>query len=157
MGENKKIGVLGTSFGGATAGIYLGSDHGNKNIDFAILDCPVSDMEYMITTEMEEMDIGIPMTYLIFTGNMVNKIKLGFSYKDANVASHIKNTSVPVLVINTEIDQVTPYFMGEDIYKAIPHNKKKIFTVTDSKHAEINVDYPNEFEENIMEFIKTYK
>lgn len=66
------------------------------------------------------MNIGLPIDFSMSIGNMITKMKLGFSYKDAAVCDHIARTKVPVLVINSKIDSVTPYFMGEDFYKSIP-------------------------------------
>lgn len=154
IGDNKKIGVWGTSFGGGTVGIYLGSDQANRNVDFAILDCPMSNMSYMLSTEMEKMDIGIPVDFMMFTGNIVTKLKLGFSYEDANICNRIGDTKVPLLIINSRADEITPYFMGQDIYNSVKHNNKKIFTVEYSAHAEIYFDYPNEYENNVFGFIK---
>jgi hypothetical protein len=151
--HNKKIGIWGVSYGGATVGIYLGSCQANQNVDFAIMDSPVSDMGYMISTEMEEMDIGIPLNFLMAMGNIITKLKLGFSYEDVKVCNHIRNTTVPLLVINSKLDELTPYFMGEDIYHSVNHEHKKLFSVEDSKHAEIHLDYPEAYESNIFEFI----
>lgn len=153
INDNNKIGLWGTSYGGATVGIYLGTDQANQNVDFAILDCPVSNMKYMLSTEMEKMDIGIPIDFMMSMGNVITKMKLGFSYEDANVCNHIGKTKVPILVINSKIDEITPYFMGKDIYDAVTHSNKKIFTVKDSEHADIFFDYPDEYERNILEFI----
>ena len=154
INDNNKIGIWGTSYGGATAGIYLGTDQANQSVDFAILDCPMSNMKYMFSTEMERMDIGIPTAFMMSMGNIATKMKLGFSYEDANVCNHIDKTKVPILVINSEIDEITPYFMGKDIYDAVTHSNKKIFTVKDSEHANIFFDYPDEYERNIFEFIR---
>ncbi|WP_048601973.1 alpha/beta hydrolase [Rubeoparvulum massiliense] len=153
IGEENRIGVWGTSFGGATVGIYLGSEEADKEVGFAILDCPISEMEFMLSTKMEEMDVGIPIDYLMFTGNITTKLKLGFTYEDANVCNYTSNTKVPVIIINSKSDIITPYFMGEDIYQSIPHEQKKIFTVEDSKHAEVFFDYPAEYTEQVLQFI----
>lgn len=153
IGNDKKLGIWGTSFGGATAGIYLSSDQANQEVYFAILDCPVSDMSYMLSTEMQGLDTGIPIDFLMAMGNIATKMKLGFSYEDADVCKHVEKTKVPILVINSKADEVTPYFMGEDIYNAVTHNNKKIYTVEDSPHAEIYTEYPYEYERNILEFI----
>lgn len=152
--EDKKVGIWGTSFGGATVGIYLGSEEANENVDFVVLDCPVSDMSYMVYTEMEEMNTGLPLNFLMSMGDIATKMKLGFSYEDANVSNHISKTKVPVLVINSKADQLTPYFMGEDIYNSITHSNKEIFTVEDSQHADIFFDYPDEYENSIIKFIE---
>lgn len=153
-GNNNKIGLWGISFGGATVGIYLGSESANENVDFAILDCPVSNMSYLIYTEMENMDIGIPLEFLMLCGDITTKFKLGFSYEDTNVCKYINNTKVPTLVINSKSDEVTPYFMGQDIYNSITHENKKIFTVEDSKHADIFLNYPDDYEKQVINFIK---
>ena len=79
------IGVWGTSFGGATAGPAMGEKDVERKVDFLILDCPVSDMKWMVEEEMRKMDIGLPISYMTFCGNVINKIKLGFGYDDANV------------------------------------------------------------------------
>lgn len=156
LSDNKKIGLWGISYGGATVGIFLGSEKAEQNVDFAILDSAVSDMTFMLFTEMETMDIGIPVEFLMFTGNMVTRMKMGFFYKDADVCIYTGKTSVPVMVIHSKADTLTPYFMGEDIFNSVPHNRKTIFTVEDSKHADIFSDHPAEYESNIMEFIKKH-
>lgn len=156
ISDDKKIGIWGTSFGGATAGIYLGSDQANENVDFAILDSPMSNISYMIATEMEQMDTGIPVDFMLSMGSVITKIKLGFTFKDIDVCNHIHKTKVPLLVINSRLDEVTPYFMGEDIYNSVPHKNKRIFTVEDSGHAEIFFDYHDEYKRNIFDFIEQF-
>jgi uncharacterized protein len=154
LSADKKIGVWGISFGGATAGIYTGSDHANQNIDFAILDSPISNMRDMISAQLESMNMGVLTHYMLFFGNLFTKMNLNFSYRDADVRNHIQNTSVPVLVVHSKADKVTPYFMGEDIYNAVNHNNKMLFVVEDSEHANIYFDYPDEYENKTIQFIK---
>lgn len=149
----KRIGIWGTSFGGATAGLALGYDVDNI-VDFVILDCPISEMKYMIEQEMEGMDVGIPVSYMTWCGDIANKLKLGFTYDDANVPDAIKAVQTPVLIINSKVDSVTPYFMGEDIYNSIQNDNKRIWTVEDSKHAEIWLDYNEEYRNIMKEFIR---
>lgn len=71
--------------GASTVGIYPGSDQANRVVDFAVLDCPLSNMSHMLITEMERMDTGIPMEYMMALGNIVTKLELGFSYGDVDV------------------------------------------------------------------------
>ena len=76
----RTLGVWGTSFGGATAGLALGNAEIDAMVDFLILDCPVSSMRWMVEDEMRRMDIGIPVSYMTFCGNIINRIHLGFFY-----------------------------------------------------------------------------
>ncbi len=153
-GQYSKLGVWGLSFGGATAGIYAGTEHANQNIDFAILDSPLSSMRYVITEEIEQMTGSYLAQYLIFMGNLINHLQLGFTYDDANVARAIENTEVPVMLIHSQADNITPYFMGEDIYKAVKHDHKEFFSVENSEHGEIHLDYPQEYADKMIKFIQ---
>lgn len=148
------IGIWGTSFGGATAGLAMGNKDVESKVDFLILDCPVSDMKRMIGEEMRKMNLGLPISYMTFWGNIVNKMKLGFSYEDANVCTEISDIEIPVLIINSKADTVTPQFMGQEIYDSIRNDElKTIWTVEDSEHIEMWLDYNQEYMEKVEELL----
>lgn len=151
------IGVWGQSYGGATAGLALGYKDTYKKVSFAILDCPVSSMEWLIENKMKDMDIGIPVSYMSWCGNIVNKLKLGFSYRDADVSIAVRNVEIPVLVINSKADKVTPCFMGKDIYDSIRGSSKRIWTVEDSEHAMILIDYYQEYKDKVTELLESIR
>ena len=136
-----------------TVGVYLENEEANKEIDFAVLDSPLGSMKYMIETGVHELGLSLPAEFMTFCGNIVTKIRLGFWYDDAEVADKIKNTNVPILVINSKADSLTPYFMGKEIYDAILEENKSILTVEDSEHVSILGSYPNEYENSIKQII----
>lgn len=148
------IGVWGISFGGATAGLAMGHEDTDEKVDFVILDCPVSSMEWFIKDELENMNMGIPTSYLVWSGNLINKMRLGFSYKDVEVSKAMKDVTTPVLIINSKADTLTPYFMGKDIFDGIRGNNKQIWTVEDSEHAYIWADYTEEYIKKVADFIE---
>ena len=154
LAADEKLAVWGCSFGGATVGIALGRD--DSAIDYAVLDCAISDGEYLIRKVMEEISVetGLPLDFMMFTGNLALKAKLGFGFSDLLVTDWVKETSVPMLVFNTEIDEVTPAFMGQDLYDAVSHDKKKIVTMPDSKHAEIFQDQPEAYKAELAAFLQ---
>ena len=82
--------------------------------------------------------------------------ELGFAYRDAEVAAVMQDVN-PVLVINSKADALTPYFMGKDIYNAVSENKGEIWTVDDSKHFEIWVDYNQEYRKRMDDFLTKYE
>ena len=110
----------------------------------------------MIEEEMKYMDIGMPVSYMTWTGNITNKIKLGFTYDDADVANAMKDVKTPVLIINSKQDTLTPYFMGKDIYDAILEDNKEIRTVEDSQHCDMWLDYNQEYRDKIESFLSKY-
>lgn len=152
----QEIGVWGTSFGGATAGLAMENKDTRSKIGFLILDCPVSDMKWMVEEEMRKMDIGLPVSYMTFCGNFINKIKLGFIYEDANVCNAIKDIEIPILIINSRSDTVTPQFMGQDIYNSISRkDNKTIWTADDSQHTEIWLDHNEEYREKAGQLLSS--
>ncbi len=154
IGEDKKLIAWGVSFGGATVGIASGAECFNEKVDAAILDCPISNMRDMLELRMAEMDIGIPLDLLLSAGAFATKRKLAFSYKDTEVVRYVSKTTVPVLVINSRADEVTPYYMGEDIYNALTVEQKQLFTVEDISHGNIHLMAPAEYEQTVMNFIR---
>ncbi len=148
------LGVWGNSFGGATAGIYSGSDHANQNLDFVILDSAISSKRDMISQQLEQQ-FGVPAIrdYMLFVGNLFTRFRLGYSYEDADVTNHIKNTALPVLLIHSRADQLTPYYMAEDIYNSIQHDNKETFSVEDSRHEGVYWDNLIEYETRVINFI----
>lgn len=154
--KDKKVGILGQSMGGATAGFYTGKEHANENIDFIILDGPFNDMHEMIESVMYDMNTGIPVPYLMFCGSVGTKLKLDFFYEEMNVSKSIENTEVPVLVITSKADKTCPADMGEAIYEAIPHTNKKLWMQQDIEHIMGYYVEPKQYTEEVMTFIKTY-
>lgn len=66
--SDKKIILHGTSFGGATVGIAFGNPIVNEKADIAILDSPLSAMKLALSLSMEQMDIKLPVWYLLSVG-----------------------------------------------------------------------------------------
>lgn len=148
------VGVWGTSFGGATAGLAMGYEETESKVNFLILDCPVSSMKWMVEEELQQMDMGIPVSYMSWCGNVLNKMKLGFGYDDADVRSAVSQLSIPILIINSEADTLTPCFMGKDIYDSIQSENKSIWTVKDSQHTGMWLDYNTEYREHVLNILE---
>ncbi len=162
---DKKMGVWGTSFGGITSVLAvcdpsLGITAGT---DFLILDSPVSNMEDELRVVMGSDDSGIPETgipadYLIWAGNIMNRIELGFSYRDADGRYIIGarknqltsgNRDVPLLVFICDEDEVTPYPQGADLYEKYQSENKTLVTFEGSQHADGWRDHETEYREAV--------
>lgn len=150
---NEAVGIWGTSFGGATAGLAAGYEDTQSKINFLILDCPVSNMKWMVEEEIKKMDIGIPVSYITWCGNLVNKLKLGFTYDEADVCRAVSGLDIPVLIINSRADTVTPYFMGKDLYDSFQGENKMILTFSDSEHTEMWLDDNSGYREGVSELL----
>lgn len=145
--------LYGESYGGLSAIIAAGRD--DTQIDYLILDCPVSDGELMMTDillDIEEQQ-GIPSSYMMFTGNLYTQFKLGFRFEDTNGNDWIKAIEVPILVLNSKVDIVTPYQMGLDLYNSIKHDKKMMVTSEFATHAQLLQEDPQRYSNGIKDFL----
>lgn len=148
------VGAWGSSIGGATVGFYLGSEHASANLDFAIMDCPVSNMEQIVEHFLTRKHNWIPGGLRTELGSLVTELCLGYNYGDGDVCQYVSATTVPLLIFNTKKDGVTPYNMGADLAKAAG---AQLVTVKDSGHTDIYWDHPKMYEETMMEFIERNK
>lgn len=154
--------VWGTSYGATTAIQAVNYGRIFKSVKYLILDCPVSNMEWMVEEEIKKMDIPLPTEYVLWCGSVMNDVMLGFPYDEVDSAKLAKDIHIPTLVINSKIDKVTPYFMGKEIYDNLPNIKNsenrssinQIWTVEDSEHAEVWLDYNEEYRNTVKLFIE---
>ncbi len=149
------LGVWGSSVGGTTAALGVADPESEDVLEFMILDCPVSSMELAIKDGIKRWKLIIPTKYLLWCGSVINCIRMGFSYKKVDVVKVAKDIKIPSLILNSQTDTITPVFMGKSIYDAIPGDKKWIYTVTDSNHAEIYQKYPVSYRNHILDLISS--
>ncbi len=147
------IGLWGISFGGITAGLYISTEHGNDHIDYVILDSALSEMQFPISQQLNKVETFYPINYMLLSGNLYTRFKLGFSYQDANLSEQIIDSDVPVMIVHSKSDNITPLFMAEDIYDGIKHDENFKLIVSNSQHGEIYFDYNDKYKEEILDFI----
>lgn len=157
--ENNKILLYGESYGGATALIAASRD--DSKIDYLVLDCPVADSNefvYEVFKNIERKE-GLPAWLMRFTGNIFLKGKLGYSLDDIDASKWAKDASIksPTLIINSDADTVTPYHMGEEIYKSIGNNRKELYTTKGYDHLKFSESNPEEFKKVLIDFLDKYK
>ena len=149
---NRIIGLWGESFGGETVGLGLAMESIDQEVDFAILDCPLSEAKHMILSAIEKMGIPWPKYWYRFA-SLVTRMRLGFSFDDATVKDFIGSSKTPILVIHSEADEITPGFMGKDIYDAVTHERKSILTFKDAKHCEGFHSHTQEYKQAVETFL----
>lgn len=159
----KKLGVWGTSFGGITATLAvcdpaLGL---TEHTDFLVLDSPISNMEAEIRMVLDSEDMGIPTDYLIWAGNIMNRIELGFGYKDADGREIIRkgmnkgSRDVPLLIFICGKDETTPYPQGADLYELYEGKNKTLINFENSGHADSWKDHEAEYREAVEKLLES--
>lgn len=155
---DEKIILYGESYGGATSLIAASRD--SSNIDYLILDCPLGDSREMVDEVLAkvEEEEKIPQSFMKFLGNIFLKTRLGFGLEDIDSTKWARQAdiSIPVLVINSKIDTMTPYHMGREVYESINSSKKEIYTGEDFGHCEFSEKDPQGFKNLIGTFLDKY-
>ena len=155
---DRPILAFGESFGGAATTLAFTKEP--KSFGYIILDCPVSDGRYYLENIAREMNI--PIDFFLSAGDRVYKNKLGFSLSEMDtvdkIHKHISpDVHVPILILNSHRDIVTPYYMGEDLYNAIPYKEKMIISSSISPHAMIVQNEPEPYKTAIQKFFEKYE
>lgn len=154
--KNGKLILWGESYGGLTSVIAAGKD--DTNIDYLILESPVSNGFDMIEDVMKDIskDQGIPLGYMIKTGDLYSKAKLGISFSDMDGSDYMKNIKIPVLITHSKADKLTPPYMAENLYKAKADDKKELITVDNYKHATFAYKDREGYKQIVKDFLEKY-
>jgi predicted alpha/beta-fold hydrolase len=125
MSKDSIIGALGQSMGGSTVAYYSGTEHAKQHLDFAIIDSAFTSMDVAIAWQMNEISPVLPTKLLINMGSISNKLMYGYSFENVSALNSVKMNKIPTLILHSKADQKCPFYMGEELFEAIPHDKKK--------------------------------
>lgn len=141
--------LWGESMGGLAVSVACGRNA--EDIDYLILDCPVVEGFQMIDDQFQkiEKENGIPRDLMAFSGNIVSRLRFGFSFSDLDARVWLKDSTVPVLIFNSKTDAVTPVHMGNDLYQAITEKEKMLVTYDNAKHVELLKTDPDLYRSSI--------
>lgn len=155
--KNGKLILWGESYGGLTSVIAAGKE--NANIDYLILESPVSNGFDMIEGVMKDISNkqGIPLEFMIKTGDLYSKVKLGISFSEMDGNEYMKNIEIPVLIAHSKTDTLTPPYMAEDLYEAKNDDKKELITVENYKHASYPYKDRQGYKKIVKDFLEKYK
>ena len=154
--QNGKLILWGESYGGLTS--IIAAEKDETNIDYLILESPVSNGFDMIENVMKDISKkqGIPLGYMIKAGDLYSKAKLGLSFSDMDGSEYMKNIEIPVLISHSNVDKVTPPYMAEDLYAAKADDKKELITVENYKHASFPYKDREGYKKILEEFLEKY-
>lgn len=154
---DRPVVLWGESYGGATAVMAAARDQeGSQMIDYLILDCPLADSNEMIDQvfHMVEDETGIPVSYLKWSGDLFNRVKLNVRFADMDASEWAKQITIPVFITNADQDQITPPHMAQEIYQAIPHDQKYLKTMQGYGHCEFTYSEPEAYQEMLADFLQ---
>ena len=154
--DDEILGVLGQSMGASTIAYYLGKEVAKENLSFAVIDCPYSGMYDEVSWEISQAKIPLPAKVLTSLGSRFCDLIYGYSFSDVDMVEQIKNDSIPTLIMHSKTDKKCPYYMSENLFNAIPHDKKMLITYEDSDHLFSFWDEQERYIEEVLSFINKF-
>nr|WP_244247313.1 alpha/beta fold hydrolase [Leptospira montravelensis] len=145
------IGIFGASFGAATALQYA---EGRSDFAFVIADSPYMDMRSIV--EKRAVDLYSPLVlFLSPIALSVAELRADFLVDEVSPKKAAKSISVPVLIIHSKEDEITPVSHSEEIFQNLKSSRKQLF-ISDwgARHCKsIDTRY-NEYESIVNLFLK---
>lgn len=148
--NTERLGIIGESFGGATAIMAVSVDH---RIKLLIEDSSYPDLP-TIVSDYAKILYGLPRFPLVDSALFVAGIRAHFSADDASPIEAIKKVEVPTLIIHCDADENVKVEYSTDIFEASPAAVKEIFIFEGCTHTMGYEDFTEEYEELVLGFIK---
>lgn len=154
FGDDIQILLHGVSMGSATVMMASGAANLPANVRFTVADCGY-------TTALEEFLYNlklykVPAHPLIDSADFFNRTISGYSFKDADALSAVKQTKIPMLFIHGTADDFVPTYMGEVLYNACSSEQKKLVLVEGAVHARSYRVNSELYEASVKEYIDKY-
>ncbi len=147
--KSMKIGLLGESLGAATVLQFVAE---NDNVDFAIADCPYSDLKELFLYRMK-YDYGFGSKFIINIASVLSLFIQGWSFKHASLKGKLAKVQTPILFIHGEKDMYIPKRMSEEMYMEKNINKW-LYIVPGARHAQSLKENPEMYETQVNRFLK---
>ena len=151
--ENCKIILYGVSMG-ASAVMMASGEKLKSNVKVCIEDCGYTSVAEEFESILKHIN-QIVKKYILFSSNIVNRIKNGYYFDEASCIKQIQKSNIPILFIHGEDDTFVPFSMLEAVYNSKKILKEK-FTVKKAGHTKCCKIEPELYWKKVENFINKY-
>jgi hypothetical protein len=148
----KVIGLYGCSMGSSTIIQYLPL---TSDVDFAIVDCPYSDLYDEMTNVIKVACPILPARVILVLANLFFRMKGKFSIKKIRPLKDMENIHIPMLIIHGDKDFFVPTEMSRRLYQA-KKDKKHLLIVPDASHGKAYDVNPRLYKRMVFKFLRRY-
>ncbi len=142
--------LQGQSMGAACALIMSGGELPDQ-VKAVISDCAYTDAYSMFAKQMKDW-FGLPSFPLLDSMNLMLQLRGGYDLRDASALDAVKNTSLPVLLIHGEEDDIVPVSMAQELYDAAG-GRKELLLIPGAGHAQAMEKEPELYFDTIFDFL----
>ena len=142
--SDREIILFGVSMGASS--VLMAADRLPSNVRCIIADSPYDSAAEIIrkVAKDRKLPAGLLMPFIALAARLYG----GFSIYEKTASKAVSDSDIPVLVIHGGSDEFVPSCMSESI-------PGKRITFSDADHCMSYMVHPEEYEEEIMNFIKT--
>lgn len=148
--KNCKIILYGISMGAATVTMATG-DTLPGNVKLCIADCGYSSVWDEFKVHLKKL-FHIPAFPILHIANIMSKLIVGYSFKEASSIEQVKKSKIPTLFIHGCQDKFVPYEMLDKIYNNAGCKKEKL-EIEGAKHAESSNIDAEKYWKSIRKFV----
>lgn len=152
IGHSEQV-IHGISMGAALTMCVAGEDTPNYAKCF-VEDCGYTSVWDEFRNELKAQ-FGLPPFPLLYTANALNKIRDGWSFKEASPLKQVAKCNKPMLFIHGDKDTYVKTEMVYPLYETKPQ-PKQLWIAEGSKHAESYKDHKKAYTEVIKNFVNRY-
>ncbi len=153
FGKDISIILHGVSMGSATVMLMTGDENLPSNVKFTVADCGYTSMYNQFHHNLGGSNLAKPVLSIL---SEINRLALGFKFKDVSPIDAVKNAKIPMLFIHGDSDDFVPYFMMDELYDACASEYKDKITITGAGHAMSYVIDTPKYEAKLNEFIDKF-
>lgn len=152
-GTNSQIVMFGTSMGGATT-MMVSGEKTPRQVKAFIEDCGYTSVYDEITYQAKQM-YNIPEYPLVPVVSGINRLKNGYTFKQASALKQVAKNHKPMLFIHGSNDKFVPTKMVYPLYRA-DKGPKRLLVVHGAAHAKSFEHAPELYRSTVKSFLSRY-
>lgn len=131
LGEGGLVGVMGESFGAATALQQAALD---DQLAFVVADCAFSDLEQLLSYRLRQ-DFGLPAFPVLWLARLWMWLLTGMRVREAAPLRVVGQIVAPVLFVHGAADTYIPPKMSQALYQAKTQGLRQLYLAPGADHA----------------------
>lgn len=151
LGNDGQVGILGESFGAATA-IQCAAE--TPDLAFIISDCCFSDLTDLLAYHLD-LDYHLPSWPVLPVASFCSKLLTGMAFDNISPVREMGRIEIPCLFTHGQDDKFTPSWMSESLFAAKIHGMRALYLAPGADHAEAFFSNPLAYEEQVAAFLET--
>lgn len=152
--DEAQIVIHGQSMG-ASCALMMSGEELPKAVSAVVSDCAYTDAYSMFAKQMKDW-FGLPSFPILDSMNLMLQLRGGYDLKEASALNAVRHTSLPVLIIHGEEDDMIPVSMAYELHEAAP-GEKELLVIPGAGHAQAVDKDPELYYQTVFDFLEKFK